>query len=102
MFHFDPKHLEELSPVVETPLEISRKRIFAKKSGEDPESFRQELDAEIRKHLPAELHPFYLPDEVSVFIGYYSEVSRRFSKKVWVVLELYRDGIGERSDGLNG
>jgi hypothetical protein len=95
MFHFDPKHFEEPSPVVETPLEISRKRIFARKSGEDPESFRQELDAEIRKHLPAELHPFYLPDEVSEFIRYYSEVSRHSSKKFWVVLELSRDGILE-------
>lgn len=96
MYKFIPKAIEELSPIIEHPLEISRKRIFVKKSGEDPESFRQELDSEIRKHLPIELHTTYLPDEVSGFIEFYNEATRHYKNGVWVVLELSRDGIGER------
>ena len=95
MIYFYPLVMEELVPVVESPLVDSRERIFAAKVGMKPSGFVKKLEAAIRSFLTPEEADQKMNETRAEYLEFFDEASGRYPKGTYVVLELARDRLGE-------
>ncbi|NLM71330.1 MAG: hypothetical protein GX181_05160 [Synergistaceae bacterium] len=95
MIYFYPLVMEELVPVVESPFEDSRERIFTARVGMKPEGFVKKLEAAIRSCLTLEEADQKMIETKIEYLEFFDEASGRYPKGTYVVLELARDRLGE-------
>lgn len=95
MLYFYPLVMENLVPPINHPLEESRERVFFARVGMKPEGFVKKLEAAIRSFLTPEEADQKMNETRAEYLEFFAEMSQRYPKGTYVVLELARDRLGE-------